>query len=107
MENNITGRFEKLMGSLDGMKKASAPDFFYTRLSGRMQKKNEIISRPVFQLKPVLLITTLALVLVVNLVSLNRFKKPSVLRESVNAEKPATIETFAESYGLNSTTVYE
>ena len=44
-------RSERILSSLDGLQKDIAPDFFYTRLIGRMQnelpeKKSRLLLRP-------------------------------------------------------------
>ncbi|MBU9937686.1 MAG: hypothetical protein KTQ13_13610, partial [Ferruginibacter sp.] len=53
MENNTSDqRTERILKSLDGLQRSSAPDFFYTRLLGKMQnepeKKQALVLRPVF-----------------------------------------------------------
>ena len=106
MKNNEDNRVERMLGSLDGLHKASAPDFFYTRLLGRLQK-DTAGPRDYSRLRPAFITASLVIVLVVNQISLNRLNKQPIVQESAKTEKPATIETFAEAYGLNSTTVYE
>ncbi|MBK8494895.1 MAG: hypothetical protein IPL50_07615 [Chitinophagaceae bacterium] len=53
MENKLSNeRVDRIMTSLDSIHKATAPDFFYTRLTGKMQpaadKKTYFILRPAF-----------------------------------------------------------
>jgi hypothetical protein len=88
------------MNSLDGLQKAAAPDFFYTRLIGRMQQ-NEPVGKP-FLLRPVFITAALAVVLIVNIISLAKMDKQP---QQIN--KPATIESFAEAYNMNTATAYE
>ena len=89
------------MGSLDGLQKAAAPDFFYTRLTGRMQQGSGSVRRP-FLLRPAFVTAALSLVLIINIISLMKLdSKPGPV------SKPATIESFAAAYALNTGTVYE
>ena len=53
MQNNFSQeRVERIMKSLGGIQPAAAPDFFYTRLKGKMQpetgKKTFFMLRPAF-----------------------------------------------------------
>ena len=106
----ITGKFlqvekqrvERIIASLDGLQKATTPDFFYTRLVGRMQNKMEPERKAFFQLRPVFVTAALSIVLIVNIVSLTRLNK-----QSVQTNKGAGIESFAEAYAMNTATVYE
>ena len=90
------------MKSLDGLQKATAPDFFYTRLVGKMQDKAEPQRKPFILLRPVIITAALTIVLVVNIISLTRLGK-----QPTQSNKGAGIESFAEAYGMNNATVYE
>jgi len=52
MDQQQLNREERILGSLDGLTKATAPDFFYTRLLGRMQQEQEPVKEPVLVLRP-------------------------------------------------------
>jgi hypothetical protein len=97
-----------IMESLGGIQPAVAPDFFYTRLKGKMQPATE--KKTFFMLRPVFITTTLALLLIVNIVSLLQTDK--ALKQNFNSNaaynnRPATIESFANAYNMNSGSVYE
>ena len=98
---------DKILNSLNGLKKAEAPDFFYTRLTGRMQHEMEPAKRPFFQLRPVWVTSALVLLLVVNVFSVMQFNRPSGKIKVQPTAKPATLESFADAYNMNTTTVYE
>jgi len=98
---------DKILNSLNGLKKAEAPDFFYTRLMGRMQHEMEPVKRPFFQLRPIWVTSALVLLLVVNVFSVMQLNKPSGKIKTRPTENSATIESFAQAYNLNTTTVYE
>ena len=68
MDIKKNNRIEELLSSLDGIKRAAAPDFFYTRLRARMEQgltpKNT--SRN-WVLRPVYIVSALFLVLALNI----------------------------------------
>jgi hypothetical protein len=104
MENN---RSEKILNSLTGLQKAGAPDFFYTRLMGRMQNEMEPQSKPFLLLRPAFVTAALFVVLIVNVFSILKFSKAPESKPTVQSSKPATIESFANAYNMNTESVYE
>ena len=108
MENNTSNqRTERILGSLDGLQKAAAPDFFYTRLAGRMQQETGSGEQSFFLLRPAFIAAALSVVFVVNIVSLLKLGGQATQNESTHINKPASIESFATAYDMNSTSVYE
>jgi hypothetical protein len=95
-------RTEKILNSLEGLQKAGAPDFLYTRLLGRMQSRLENAPKTIFLLRPAFLTTALSVVLLANIVALQKLGSQ---QKSSNTNK-ATIESFATAYNLNGTTSY-
>ena len=64
MQNKFSQeRIENIMTSLGGIQPAAAPDFFYTRLKGKMQPAAE--KRTFFMLRPAFITATLAILLIV------------------------------------------
>jgi len=99
---------QRILNSLTGLQKATAPDFFYTRLIGKMQ--NEIVpkAKTFLLLRPAFITSALFVVLVVNVLSIIKFDKaPQQQNATVQSTKPATIESFAEAYNMNTASVYE
>jgi hypothetical protein len=95
-----------IMESLGGIQPAVAPDFFYTRLKGKMQPAAE--KKTIFILRPAFITTALSIFLIVNVFSLLVMNKTSKQDFSVQSNRPATIESFAKAYDLNgSESVYE
>ncbi len=96
---------EEILNSLDGMAKATAPDFFYTRLKARMEKelgKKENLKRP-WILRPVFAIATLGVILLVN---------AAVIFQGNDNSESTTIETdtyqaIAAEFKLNDTVLEE
>lgn len=65
MKNETVNQIDSILSSLDQVKRASAPDYFYTRLKGRMQREAE---QPVgfWLLRPVSAVTLLLFLLSIN-----------------------------------------
>jgi hypothetical protein len=98
---------EKILNSLTGIQKAAAPDFFYTRLMGKIQREIEPKRKPVFLLRPAFITSTLMLLLVINIFSIQKFNNTQGQKGTVRPGKPATLESFAEAYNMNAASVYE
>ena len=103
MENRI----DKILGSADGLKKATAPNFFYTRLIGRMQQESEPKRKPFFLLRPAFITAALSLILLINIVALTQLNKQPAQKAMVETGKPGTIESFAKAYDMNAESLYE
>lgn len=110
MENNHANqRTERILGSLDGLQGSTAPDFFYTRLLGRMQNETEPepVKEKFFLLRPAFITALLSLLFILNIVSLMKLDKQPRQKENMHVNKPATIESFTEAYGMSTQLVYE
>ena len=107
MENKDLKRADRILNSLDKMQKATAPDFFYTRLSGRMQNELEVKRKPFFILRPAFITASLLVVLAGNIISLNRLNGSPAQKTKLQSSKQATIESFAEAYNMSTVSVYE
>ena len=95
-ENN--NKIEDILSSLDGVKRATAPDFFYTRLKARMEK--DILPAPErpWILRPVYALGALAVVLLVNaavIINRNNANDEMVINDN------ETIQSIAADYNLN------
>jgi hypothetical protein len=100
MQNKFSdSKVQSIMESLGGMQPAAAPDYFYTRLKGRMQREEDK--------KTIFIPATLSLFLIVNIFSLISIRKTTPEPVSVHYNKPATIESFATAYNMNTGLVYE
>ena len=103
----MNNKGEKILNSLTGLQKAAAPHFFYTRLLGRMQRETAPKRKTFFLLRPAFVTGALMLVLVVNIFSIMKFNKTPEQKATVQSYKPATLESFAEAYNMNTASVYE
>jgi len=96
-KNKVT----EILESLDDVKRASAPDFFYTRLRARMEKEtSEKRERP-WILRPAYAVITLVLLLLIN--------AAVILQKQDSAEDvqqdPENTQSLAAEYSLNDNTV--
>ena len=109
MENrDKENRIDRILTSVDGLEKAAAPDFFYTRLTGRMQRELGEKRRPFFVLRPAFATAALSILLVVNIIFLTQWNKLPAQDSQAQHGKPATIESFAKAYNLDaSSSLYE
>ncbi len=102
MENNLSNeRTERVIKSLDGLQKAVAPDFFYSRLTAKMQREMEPEKKPFLILRPAFITATLSLVFIINIFSLTQLNK-----QPKQINQPASIESFATAYNMNTESVY-
>jgi hypothetical protein len=97
MNNNRNSKIEDILGSLDGVKKASAPDFFYTRLKARMEKGLEPEPKRPWLLRPAFALTVLAGVLMVNAAVI--FQKTDTAETAINDAEQ--FQSIAAEYSLN------
>jgi len=94
---------EQDLSSLDGMKRANAPDFFYTRLAARMEKELTTPAWIPFG-KPVWLIATLLVFLVLNTMMIKQSKLSTTNSSSEKAG--SSLQSFAAEYELSSSVNY-
>ncbi|MCX8020101.1 MAG: hypothetical protein N2747_06365 [Chitinophagaceae bacterium] len=57
---------EEILNSIEGIRRASAPEFFYTRLKARMEKEVQGVYAMPGLLKPVFVLGMLAVVIFIN-----------------------------------------
>ena len=103
----MNNKEDKILNSLEGLRKAAAPDFFYTRLTGRMRREIEPKRKPIFLLRPAFVTSALMLVLLVNVFSIMRFNAVPHQKATVHSNEPATLDAFADAYNMNTSSVYE
>lgn len=86
----------EILNSLDGCTRATAPDFFYTRLKARMERDIVPASPAPWMLRPSLAFAGMAIILLINVVAV--FNRPSGTDESADAD---TFQSLATEYRLN------
>lgn len=107
MDTKRNDRIEEVLNSLDGSKRATAPDFFYTRLKAKMLARlegGEKKSRH-WQLKPVYILSALLLVISINVFVFLRGQE----NETITADSNESVQqSIAAEYSLNdNNTVYD
>lgn len=100
---DIHNNIEHAMASLDGMQRAAAPDFFYTRLQARMEKELTTPAWIPFG-KPVWLIATLLVFLVMNTIAIKQSKLSN--SSNYNTRDVSSLQSFAAEYELSNTVNY-
>jgi hypothetical protein len=97
MNNAQNKKVEDILGSFDGINRAPAPDFFYTRLKARMEKNILPANPKSWVLRPVYAMAVLIVVILVN--------AAIVLKGSGNTTNNTadteSIQSIAAEYNLN------
>jgi hypothetical protein len=95
---------EDILNSLDHIKKAEAPPYFYSQLLNRMEKEQpSVISRALQLLsRPVIGISVLILFLVLNVVAI----KGIMATPKASQAGMSDVQSFAAEYNLNTTSGY-
>ncbi len=103
MNNQKNRNIEDLLSSLDGSQRASAPDFFYTRLKARMEKGLNKDARRSWVLRPVYVLAGFALLLIVNAVVI-------LQKDNENTENnmdTVSAQSIAAEYAVNENSIYD
>lgn len=103
MDNKKNKTTEEVLSSLDDIKKATMPDFFYTRLKARMEKGYEPVAKKSWIFRPVYAVAALLLVLFINAAVIFKNKET---KEGVNPEIES-LQSIAAEYNLNETITEE
>src|SRR5688572_32610841 len=98
MNNNKNSKIEDILGSLDGSQRATAPDFFYTRLRARMEKGLEPGTPRPWILRPAFALSVLVGVLLINAAVIFQNNDAAENTPTSDAE---TLQSIAAEYSLN------
>lgn len=98
MNTEQNKKVEEILSSLDGCGRASAPDFFYTRLQARMEKEITRPERPSWVFRPAFAVATLVVVLVVNAFVLLQRRNAET---SISSSETDNLQSVAAEYRLN------
>jgi hypothetical protein len=102
MDNKRNNKIEDILSSLDANQRASAPDFFYTRLKARMEKELNK-GRQAWILRHAYALAALAMLLIVNAVVILQKDETDVNTTADNE----TVQSAAEYYSMNDNTIYD
>jgi hypothetical protein len=87
INSNNDSRIDAALDSLDGMQRAKAPEFLYTRLQGRMEREFDQggpLGR--WLTKPVLALTIAAIILIANATTVLKMWEQNTAASNVNNE---------------------
>jgi hypothetical protein len=87
IDSNNDSRIDAVLNSLDGMQRAKAPDFLYTRLQGRMEREFDHggpLGR--WLTRPVLALTIAAIILIANATTVLKMWEQNTAGSNVNNE---------------------
>lgn len=103
---NIDSKIESILNSIDGLQKAEADPFFHTRVQARLEKRRALQPENKFLIRrPALIIATLSILLAANIFLITAQQKSSS-NEMNKTNEIGTLQDFANTYGLNSSTAY-
>lgn len=97
-EKDIHGEVEKTMQSLDGIKRASTDDYFYSRLQARMESRKETEPRLTWGIAAAIVI------ILMNVLSVIYYADSSIPANEISQEE---LSAFAETYALTVPRIYE
>ena len=103
---NIEIQIAETLNSIDDIQKAEAPYFFNTRVQAKLNQRLASIETPWLpKWKPIWAITTLTILLSINIFSVTQ-KYKSKKTNSTNNTETANLEGFSNTYNLNSALPY-
>jgi ABC-type lipoprotein export system ATPase subunit len=104
------GYINQILESIDGIERAEAPSFFYTRLLSKLNKEKD---SSIFEkylsvlMQPSLLIASLSIFIIVNLFAIYSMKKEiNVASNYHNNQSDTTFQAFVQEYDLSISTIY-
>lgn len=104
MDTNKENTINSILSSLDGVDKANAPSFFYTRLKARMEKDLLPAPEQGLLLRPVYAFIALVVVISINAAVLFADKRGNETMAPADTELSQSI---ASEYNLNTNLTYE
>lgn len=110
MNKETNKKTEEILNSLNGVRKASVPDFFYTRLKARMLARLEGGEKELggqnkrWIIRPAFAFAALALVLLLNTFVV--FQKNETGNE-LPGDNTDIAQSFATDYSLNDNNIYD
>lgn len=102
---NNPKEIDEILGSLDGVQRAKAPAFFYTRLRGRMERELENTGGPLVRLltRPALALSLAAVILILNTTTIMEMWH----QEKAVSVEPTQQQLLASEYPMGTYPVYD
>lgn len=103
---NNPKEIDEVLNSLEGIQRAKAPAFFYTRLRGRMERELENTGGPLVRLftRPALALSLAAIVLILNTTTIMEMWRDE---KKVSTENVQQQQLLASEYAMGSYPVYD
>jgi hypothetical protein len=99
MDTEMNKKIEEILSSLDGVKRASPPDFFYTRLKAKMEKELVPVAGRRRILYPAYALTALVVILLVNAAVI--FTRGDRNNDTASVNEGETLQSIAAEYNIN------
>lgn len=96
MKADKNNKIDEILGSLDGIKKATTPDFFYTRLVSRMQRGTEDAGKKIWIFRPVYAAAIFLLIIAINVVVFLKSKDDTIVAD----DNQTVQQTIVSEYSL-------
>jgi ABC-type Na+ efflux pump permease subunit len=110
MNTGKNKKIEEILSSLDGAKRAEAPDFFYSRLKAKILVRHEGVESTrerSWILRPVFIVSAIFLVLAINVFVFLKGREESTINTIVDNNESFQ-QSIAAEYSLNdNNTVYD
>lgn len=102
---NNPQEIDEALNSLEGIQRAKAPAFFYTRLRGRMERELEYTGGPLVRLlaRPALALTLAAIILILNATAIMEMWRQEKTLPAENAQQ----QLLASDYPIGTYPVYD
>lgn len=107
MNSGKNSKSDEIINSIDGIRRATTPDFFYTRLKARMEKEILPASKKPVVLRPVFIISMLAVVLMLNAAVILSGKNNTAPVAASNPETEALQSIAAEYSPTDVSSLYD
>ncbi len=91
---------DEILSGLDGVQRAAAPDFFYTRLKARMEKGFEPLVKRKRVLYPVYALAAVILIMFINAAILVS-KQNGTGTDTASLNETETLQSIAAEYNIN------
>lgn len=103
---NNPQKIDEVLNSLEGIQRAKAPAFFYTRLRGRMERELENTGGPLVRLltRPALALSLAAIILILNTTAIMEMWQQE---ETVSVESAQQQQLLASEYPMGTYPVYD
>ena len=99
MNSEMNRRTEEILNSLEGIRRAKAPDFFYSRLHARMEREILPTGKNSWALRPVYALIALFVILLINAAIV--FKNSNNIDNNIAATDSDSLQLLATEYRVS------